>query len=106
MLTRELSDKVDLVTVSQVSVKCPVTESPHENEGEKSKKEGAMKTRVTKNHKFKCDQCDCTFKKEIPLKKHKNTKHGQLDNKLGEGQFRYVFDVRPGKEDEAEELRE
>ena len=27
-------------------------------------------------------------------------------NKLGKGQFGYVFDVRQGKEDEAEELRE
>ena len=65
-----------------------------------------MKARVTKIQKFKCDQCDCTFKKEITLKKHKNTKHGQLQNKLGKGQFEYVFDVRQGKEDEAEELRE
>ena len=83
-----------------------MTETPHENEGKKSKKKGAMKTRVTKNHRFKCDQCDCTFTKEITLKKHKNTQHGQLHNKLGEGQFGFVFDVRPGKEDEAEELRE
>jgi uncharacterized C2H2 Zn-finger protein len=60
----------------------------------------------TKNLKFRCDQCDCTFKKEITLKKHKNTKHGQLNKKLGEGKFGYFFDVRPGKEYEAEILRE
>ena len=46
MLTRELSDKVELGSVSQVSVKCPVTQAPHANEGEKSNTKGAMKTRV------------------------------------------------------------
>ena len=60
----------------------------------------------TKSLKFMCDQCDCTFKKEITLQKHKNTKHGQLNKKLGEGKFGYVFDVRPGKEYEAKILRE
>ena len=85
MLTRKLSNKVDLVTFNQVFVKCPVTESPHENDGEKSKKKVTIKTRVTKI------QCDCTFKKKTTLKKHKNTKQGQLHNKLGEGQFEYVL---------------
>ena len=61
---------------------------------------------VTKQLKFKCDQCDCSFKADNTLKKHKNTKHGQLNKKLGEGKFGYVFDVRPGKEYEAQTLRE
>ena len=60
----------------------------------------------TKTLKFKCDQCDCSFKADTTLKKHKNTKHGQLNKKLGEGKFGYVFDVRPGKEYEAQTLRE
>ena len=65
-----------------------------------------MKHVNTKSLKFKCDQCDCTFKKEVTLQKHKNNKHGQLNKKLGEGKFGYVFDVRPGKEYEAQTLRE
>ena len=58
--------------------------------------------------KFKCNKCDCSFKKEITLTKHKNTKHNPKPSniqELGEGQFGFVFDVRPGKEKEAEELR-
>ena len=89
-LTRELIDKVDLVTTSQVS-KNPVE---------------VTKKKVTKQLKFKCDQCNCSFKREITLKKHKNTNHGQIQEKLGEGHFGYIFDVIPGKEDEAKSLRE
>ena len=58
--------------------------------------------------KFRCNKCDCSFKKEITLTKHKNTKHHNKPSniqELGEGQFGFVFDVRPGKEKEAEELR-
>ena len=39
------------------------------------------------------------------MKKQKNTKHGQIQKELGEGQFGFVFNVRPGKENEAELLR-
>ena len=42
------------------------------------------------------------------LRYHKNTKHHNKPSniqELGEGQFGFVFDVRPGKEKEAEELR-
>lgn len=59
--------------------------------------------------KFKCDMCDSTFKKKITLEKHKNTKHNINDcstkKKIGEGQFGFSFDVRPGKEAEAEDMR-
>ena len=58
--------------------------------------------------KFRCKKFDCSFKKEITLTKHINTKHNnKLNNiqQLGEGQFGFVFEVRPGKEKEAEELR-
>ena len=65
-----------------------------------------LKKKVSKNLKFKCDQCDFTFKSEIILTKHRNTKHGQAQKNLGEGQFSYVFDVRPGNEEEAKALRE
>ena len=34
------------------------------------------------------------------------TKHGNPNMNLGEGQFGIVLDVRPGKELEAEELRD
>ena len=59
--------------------------------------------------KFKCDKCDSSFKKNITLEKHKNTKHSKNNStsnrKIGEGQNGFAFDVRPGKESEAEELR-
>ena len=29
------------------------------------------------NSKFKCDKCKCNFKKEVTLKEHKNTRHGE-----------------------------
>ena len=62
---------------------------------------------IPANIKFKCDMCNSRFKKKITLEKHKNTKHGKnnLSVKIGEGQFGFTFDVRPGKETEAEELR-
>ena len=59
--------------------------------------------------KFKCDLCSSSFKKEITLQKHKNTKHDpnycSPKKKIGEGSFGYAFDVRPGQEAAAESLR-
>ena len=53
--------------------------------------------------------CEYTGKKEVTLRKHQNTKHGptNLDkNKvLCQGEFGFVFDVRPWKEKEAEDMR-
>ena len=49
---------------------------------------------------------DCSFKREVTLKKHKNTNQGQIQEKLGKGQFGFIFDVIPGKQDEAKSLRE
>ena len=40
----------------------------------------------------------------IKLKKYKNTKHENPDDRLGEGQFGFVLDVRPRMEAVAEEL--
>ena len=55
--------------------------------------------------KYKSDQFSCTFKQNITLQKHKNTRHGKSLNELGEGQFGFVFDVIPGQEEEAKLLR-
>ena len=59
--------------------------------------------------KFKCDQCGSNIKKEITLKKHKNTKHDPNNcpssKKIGEGNFGFAFDARPGQEAAAEALR-
>ena len=59
--------------------------------------------------KFKCDMCTSSFKKKITLEKHKNIKHSKIycisNKKIGEGQFGFAFDTRPGKEAEADELR-
>ena len=49
--------------------------------------------------------CDSSFKKKITLEKHKNTKHCSSNQKIGEGQFGFSFDVIPGNEAEAAELR-
>ena len=62
-----------------------------------------------KKDKFKCNICGCTFKKEITLRKHQNTKHYNTscakNQQLGEGQFGFIFDVQPGKEKEADDMR-
>ena len=67
------------------------------------------RSNITANTKSKCDLCDASFKKRITLEKHKNTKHkhsySSSNKKLGEGQFGFAFDVRPGKEADAEALR-
>ena len=78
----------------------PVTEELQEKEKINNKNKEIV------NMKFKCDQCNFTFKKQITLKKHKNTKHSQPQNRLGVGQFGYVFDVSPGKQNEAKAMRE
>ena len=44
-------------------------------------------------------------RKKITLEKHKNTKHCSSNQKIGEGQFGFAFDVIPGKEAEAAELQ-
>ena len=49
--------------------------------------------------KFKCDKCECTFKKDITLRKHQNARHGQFQNNFGEGQFGFIFGIRPGIEE-------
>ena len=58
--------------------------------------------------KFKCDLCSSSFKKEITLQKHNNTRHDpnycSPKEKIGEGRFGYNFDVRPGQEAAAESL--
>ena len=61
-------------------------------------KKDIMKPKITAVKKYKCNQCVCTLKNCITLQKHKNTKHGESQKELGNGQFGFVFDVRPGKE--------
>ena len=61
------------------------------------------------NIKFKCNMCNLSFKKNITLAKHKNIKqiknNSTFTSKIQKGQFGFAFEVRPGKETEAEELR-
>ena len=94
-----------MVTVKQVPENNR-TDTPKHDAGNKGKNKGVIEPKGNETLKFKCDQCDNTFEKEITLRKHKNTKHEQPQNKLGEGQFGFIFDVRPGNESEAKELRE
>ena len=53
--------------------------------------------------------CDSSFKKKITLEKQKNTKHiknnTKYNSKIGDGQFSFAFDVRPGRETEAENYK-
>ena len=43
------------------------------------------------------------------MRKHQNTKHNNVSHaknqQLGPGRFGFIFDVRPGKEKEADEMR-
>ena len=59
--------------------------------------------------KFKYDLCIASFKKEITLKKHKNTKHNpnycSPNKKIEKGNFGSACDVGNGKETEAEARR-
>ena len=68
-----------------------------------------VKQKITEKPKFKCDICNCSFKREITLMKHKNTKHEKKshasDHVIGQGEFGYVFDVIPGKENDADTMR-
>ena len=63
---------------------------------------------VSVKSKFKCDKCDCSFKKEIPLRKHKNTKHAKANNserkELAKGKFGPIVCNLPEKEINLEAL--
>ena len=103
VMTRELSDKVELLTDKNMSENNVSPQKAGENKIEKNVRDISQCPQVSK---YKCDQCSCTFKKHITLQKHKNTRHGQSLKELGEGKFGFVFDVIPGKEVEAKLLRE
>ena len=64
-------------------------------------------TQASEQIKFKFDLCGANFKKEITLKKHKNTEHEPTyypnEKKIGEGTFGFTFNIRPDKEAEAKE---
>ena len=63
---------------------------------------------ISVKSKFKCDKCDCSFKKEITLRKHKNTKHAEANNserkELGKGKFGPIVCKLPEKEINSEAL--
>ena len=71
-----------------------------------NKEKNFNKLKVPERLKIKCNQCKFTLKKDNTLQEQKNTKNGNSNMKLGEGKFGIVLDVRPGKELEAEELRD
>ena len=104
VMTQELSDKVDLMS-DKKDTEFNATEAQRQASENNIKDTYKDLKKPAKAKKYKCNQCSCTFKKDITLRKHKNTKHGQSQNELGPGQFGYVFDVRPGKEEDAELLR-
>ena len=58
--------------------------------------------------KCKCDKCECSFKKEVTLQKHKNTKHAEtteIEKKIpGEAKLGPVPAEIPDKEINAETL--
>ena len=90
-LYTEVSDKLEEITKDKVNA------------------ESTAKNTPVKISKHKCNMCEYTCKKEVTLRKHRNAKHGHTSlykNKdLGKGEFGFVFDVRPGKEKEAEDMR-
>ena len=64
-------------------------------------KKEVVKQNVPKNNKFKCDECDCSFKRELTLWKHKNTRNAEQKSskikELGKGQFGFVVKGRKKK---------
>ena len=98
-MTGKLSEKVELVTNKKVSEQNVTPKKASENKMKEKEKDISQSSAILK---YKCDQCSCTFKKNITLKKHKNTRHGKSLNELGEGHFGFVFDVIPGQEEDAE----
>ena len=52
--------------------------------------------------KFKCDKCECRFKKEVTLKEHKNTRHPEPNSfegkELHKGKFGHGPGVTPDEE--------
>ena len=76
LMTRELRDKVELVDIEQVS-NINVTETLKQSSENRTKEKYKVKPKVTKTQKYNCNQCNCTFKKDITLQKHKNMRHGQ-----------------------------
>ena len=73
-LYTDLSDKFDEIT--KYNSKEMVIEKPSTDKLEEIPEAKTNKKLNVKKLKFKCDKCECTFKKEITLIKHKNTKHG------------------------------
>ena len=64
-------------------------------------KKEVVKQNVPKNNKFKCDECDCSFKREITLRKHRNTRNAEQKSseikELRKGQFGFVVKGRKKK---------
>ena len=71
------------------------------------KKEESIPNILVKS-KFKCDKCECSFKKEVTLQKHKNTKHAEpteIETKiLGKAKLGHVPAEKPDKEINADTL--
>jgi hypothetical protein len=62
----------------------------------KSSEEKSESSKPSDKMKFNCDMCGANFKKEITLKKHKNTKHDPTycphEKKICEGTFGFTID--------------
>ena len=63
---------------------------------------------ISMKSNFRCDNCECSFKKEVTLQKHKNTKHAEpteIETKIiGEEKLGHVPAVTSDKENNAETL--
>ena len=63
---------------------------------EDSSKNKAVKPNIKLKPKLKCDICNCSFNKEVKLRKHISNKHEQKiytsDNEIGQGQFGLIYD--------------
>ena len=75
----------------------------------KSSEGKSNSSKLPQTVKFKDDLCSSGFKKEIILKKHKNSKHDHTycphEKKIGEGTFSFTFDIIPGKGAEPKAMR-
>ena len=91
---KELRSEIKLLT----AITKKFSETSEDILADKIVEKEVVKQNVPKSNKFKCDKCDCSFKREITLRKHKNTRHAEQkrskNKELYKGQFGFVVKGR------------
>ena len=88
-ITEKLYEKVKDIKSTKL------LERDQEKETIPAKENVPSKEKIPERMKFKCEKCDASFKKQVTLQKHINTKHVKTDTskgkELGEGQFGFAL---------------